>query len=136
MKAVAYSTKFLEKVFLAKANTKKHDITLISNSLSLETALYAEGKEAVLIYTQDDASAPVLDKLYQLGVKYLATRSVGCDHIDLARARALGIRVARVPGYPAFLTNMAMKKIAETTIYNLDCWKNGTVNDNEFTLSE
>jgi hypothetical protein len=40
MKVVAYSVKPFEKEFLAKANQKKHDITLIFNSLSLETAVY------------------------------------------------------------------------------------------------
>ena len=44
MKAVAYSIKPFEKEFLAKANQKKHDITLISNPLGIETVIYAKGK--------------------------------------------------------------------------------------------
>ena len=82
MKAVAYSIKPFEKEFLAKANQKKHDITLISNALSPDTAVYAEGKEAVIVFTNDDVSAFVIEKLAGLGVKYIATRSVGTDHID------------------------------------------------------
>ncbi len=49
MKVVAYSIKSFEKEFLAKANQKKHDITLISNPLSPETTRYAEGKDAVVV---------------------------------------------------------------------------------------
>jgi D-lactate dehydrogenase len=56
MKVVAYSVELFEKEFLAKANQKKHDITLISNPLSPETALYAEGKDAVVVFTNDDVS--------------------------------------------------------------------------------
>ena len=83
MKAVAYSIKSCEKELLIKANEKKHDITLISNRLSMETIAYAEGKDAVLVFSCDDVSAPILQKLKEFGVKYIATRSTGTDHIDL-----------------------------------------------------
>jgi hypothetical protein len=49
MKVVAYSVREFEKEFVARANHKQHDITLISNTLNLETALYAQGKEAVVV---------------------------------------------------------------------------------------
>lgn len=99
MKVVAYSIKSFEKEFLAKANQKKHDITLISNSLSLETAVYAAGKEAVIVFTNDDVSAPVVDRLAELGIKYIATRSVGTDQIDKIAAASKGIKLAHVPVY-------------------------------------
>ncbi len=99
MKVVAYSIKPFEKEFLAKANQKKHDITLISNSLSLATAAYAQGKDAVVIFTNDDASAPVIDKLADMGIKYIATRSAGTDQIDKPAAARRGIKLANVPVY-------------------------------------
>jgi D-lactate dehydrogenase len=99
MRVVAYSIKPFEKEFLVRANQKKHDITLISNALSLETAGYAEGKDAVVIFTNDDASAPVIDKLAGLGIKYIATRSTGTDHIDKDTAEKHGIKLANVPAY-------------------------------------
>lgn len=34
-----------------------------------------------------------------MGVKYIATRSTGTDHIDLAEAGLLGIKVANIPAY-------------------------------------
>lgn len=99
MKVVAYSIKPFEKEFLSKANQKKHEITLISNPLSLETTLYAEGKDAVIVFTNDDVSANVIDKLAGLGIKYIATRSAGTDHIDREAAGLHGIKVANVPYY-------------------------------------
>ena len=99
MRVVAYSIKNFEKEPLAKANQRKHDITLISNPLSLETALYAEGKDAVVVFTNDDVSAPVIDRLADLGIKYIATRSVGTDHIDLVAAEKRNITVANIPAY-------------------------------------
>lgn len=99
MKAVAYSIKPFEKAFLAKANNKKHDITLISNALSLTSASYAAGKEAVIVFTNDDVSEQVINKLAALGVNYIATRSVGMDHIDADAAQHHQIKLANVPAY-------------------------------------
>ncbi|MFB9843598.1 2-hydroxyacid dehydrogenase [Mucilaginibacter ginsenosidivorans] len=99
MKVVAYSIKPFEKEFLARANQKKHDITLISNPLGPETASFAAGKDAVLVFTNDDVSAGVIDKLADFGVKYIATRSSGTDHIDKGAAEKRGIRLANVPAY-------------------------------------
>ncbi|HEY1024721.1 MAG TPA: NAD(P)-dependent oxidoreductase, partial [Sphingobacteriaceae bacterium] len=99
MKAVAYSIKSCEKELLIKANEKKHDITLISNRLSMETIAYAEGKDAVLVFSCDDVSAPILQKLKEFGVKYIATRSTGTDHIDLIEAARLGLKVGNIPAY-------------------------------------
>jgi len=99
MKAVAYSIKPFEKEFLAKANQKKHDITLISNPLNFDTAAYAAGKDAVIVFTNDDVSASVIDKLAALGVRYIVTRSVGIDHIDKETAAKHGIKLSNVPSY-------------------------------------
>lgn len=99
MKVVAYSIKEFEKEFLARANNKQHDITLISNSLSLETAMYAEGKEAVVVFTNDDVSEPVINKLADLGIKYIATRSLEIDHIDRKAASLRQMKVANVPTF-------------------------------------
>lgn len=98
MKAVVYSTQLFEKEHLAKANNKKHDITLISNSLCPETASFSAGKDAVIVFTGDDVSAPVIEKLKVYNVRYIVTRSVGTDHIDKAAAAA-GIKVANIPAY-------------------------------------
>jgi len=98
MKAVAYSIKPFEKQFLAKANHKKHDITLISNALSLETVIYAKGKDAVIV-SNDDVSAPVMEQLAALGIKYITTRSAGTDHIDIKAAAKYHIKLANVPNY-------------------------------------
>ncbi len=99
MKAVAFGIKTCEKEPLVRANSKKHDITLISNRLTLDTVSYADGKEAVLVFSSDDLSAAVLQKLSELGVKYICTRSTGTDHIDLPEAARLGLMLANIPTY-------------------------------------
>lgn len=125
MKVVAYSIAPVEKEYLAKANQKKHDITLISNSLNLDTAIYAEGKEAVLVFTKDDVSAPVIEKLSKMGIKYIATRSVSTGHIDKNAAGTFGIKLCNVPGYAALTkqADEAMQENANRIIKSLDLWQ-------------
>lgn len=123
MKVVAYSVKEFEKEFVARANQKQHDITLISNPLSLETAIYAQGKEAVVVSIYDDLSEPVIDKLAGLGIKYITTRSVSSDHIDKEAAGSRNIKLANVPFYsPAAIAEYTLmlalslsRKIISTT---------------------
>ena len=125
MKVVAYSIKVFEKEPLAIANHKKHEITLISNMLSADTVSYATGKEAVIVFEDDDVSADVINKLADMGVKYIATRSTSSDHIDRDAATARSIRVASVPSIAlSGLTDIELPMaLAEETILNLDKWQ-------------
>lgn len=125
MRVVAYSIKSFEKEPLAIANHKKHDITLISNSLSPETVSYAAGKEAVIVFTDDEVSAAVITQLADLGVKYIATRSTTTLHIDQETAAQRNIKIANVPavaimGVSATELSLAL---AKETILNLDKWQ-------------
>jgi hypothetical protein len=142
MKVVVYSVRPFEKEFLARANQRKHDITLISNALTSDTAIYAKGKDAVVIFTSDEVSAWVINQLADLGIRYVATRSTATDHIDKEAAAGRGIKLANVPlyspqvkgklwteaevnhqtGMDDRLTDM-MQQMANQTIKNLDQWQ-------------
>jgi lactate dehydrogenase-like 2-hydroxyacid dehydrogenase len=125
MKAVAYNIKPFEKEYLAKANQKKHDITLIANPLSLETVIYADGKDAVIVFNTDDVSALVIKKLADLGIKYIVTRSAETDHIDKGAAAAYHIKIANIPSYPrqVDMNPATLQETANQTIQNLDLWQ-------------
>lgn len=99
MKAIFYSTKEIEKKLLLKANKEKHEITFISKSLDSDTTNYAIGNDAVIVFTNDNLAAPVVNKLAALGIKYITTRSVGTDHIDKEAAERHGIKVSNIPAY-------------------------------------
>jgi lactate dehydrogenase-like 2-hydroxyacid dehydrogenase len=125
MRVVAYSIKSFEKEPLAIANHKKHDITLISNSLSPDTVSYAAGKEAVIVFTDDELSAAVINKLADLGVKYIATRSTSTLQINEEAAASRNIKIANVPAVSlmAFTANELPLALANETILNLDKWQ-------------
>lgn len=102
MKVAVYSTHQFEKQFLHEANQNKHELILLGESLNLKTSSLADGCMAVSLFVNDDASAPVLDSLQKQGVKFIALRSAGFNHVDLKHAQELGIRVANVPGYSPY----------------------------------
>lgn len=102
MKVAVYSTKNYEIPFLQKANEGKHELVFIEKSLSAETASFAQGCQAVSIFTNDDAGAAVLEKLAELNISSIATRAAGYDNIDLVKAKQLRILVANVPEYSPY----------------------------------
>ncbi|MBT1699268.1 2-hydroxyacid dehydrogenase [Fulvivirgaceae bacterium PWU4] len=98
MKVFVYSARSYDKPALQLA-AGGHALQFTEQRLKRDTAQLAAGCEAIVIFTSDDASAPVLDILHSLGVRYILLRSAGYDHVDLKRAAALSIRVANVPEY-------------------------------------
>ncbi|MFD2872873.1 lactate dehydrogenase [Mucilaginibacter ximonensis] len=116
MKVIAYSITPTEKEYLAKANQKKHDITLISNPLGMETVAYAAGKDAVIIWNHDDVSAAIIDQLAALNVRFIITGSIETNHIDKTVAAKYGIKLSNVStGSP--------QEIADQLIQNLDLYQ-------------
>lgn len=85
---------------------------------TLENAQLARGADAVSA-TPCDMGAAMLQRLHSLGVRYITTRSIGYDHVDLAAARALGMRVSNtayepdgVANYAIMLMLMCLRKMA------------------------
>lgn len=99
MKAIFYSTKINEKDLLIASNQQKHEITFTSKPLTDDTISCANGMDAVVVFTNDDLTASIIKALAGHGIKYIATRSVGMDHIDQKAAEKYNIKVANVPEY-------------------------------------
>lgn len=74
---------------------------------NLQNAKLAEGYDAVSA-TVCEFNAELLDCFHKLGVKYVATRSIGYDHIDIEHAKKIGMRVSHV--------NYAPDSVAEYTV--------------------
>jgi D-lactate dehydrogenase len=102
MKAIVYSIHGFDKPSLEEAAKDKHELYFTEQSLNFDTADLAKGYEAVALFTSDNASSAVLQKLFDNGVKFIALRSVGHDHVDLAKAKQLNIKVANVPAYSPY----------------------------------
>jgi D-lactate dehydrogenase len=99
MRVAVFSAKPYDRQFLDRANAGAHELVYFETHLSPETAQLAHGAAAVCAFVNDDLSSTVLDRLAKEGVKLIALRSAGFNQVDLARAGAVGIAVARVPAY-------------------------------------
>ena len=102
MKTLVYSIHGFDKPFLEKAAQDKHELIFTEQPLNGTTAKLAKEFDAVALFTSDNASAEVLEKLSEVGVKFIALRSVGYDHVDLVKAKQVGIKVANVPAYSPY----------------------------------
>ena len=129
MKVVVYSTRPYEKEALAKANHKKHDITLISNSLTEENTFYAKGKDAVVVNINDEVSEAIIYSLASFGIKFISTRSHSIAHINQESARKANLKIGRLSEIYNYtdevlaLSASKQQEVAEETIHNLDQWQ-------------
>ncbi|MCC5973215.1 MAG: 2-hydroxyacid dehydrogenase [Rubellimicrobium sp.] len=67
--------------------------------LNAATAPLAGGAGAVCAFVNDDLGPATIAALSELGVRLIALRSAGFNHVDLRAAAAAGMTVARVPAY-------------------------------------
>lgn len=102
MKVTLFSARNFEIPYLEAANANRHELKLLSAYLNEDTAALAAGADCVAVFSSDLANRKVLEKLSELGVKYLALRSAGYNHVDLKEAERLGIKVANVPRYSPY----------------------------------
>ena len=102
MKLLVYSAKDFEIPFLNNANNKLHKVSFTKDALNSETAIQAVGHNAVSIFSGDDASSIVLEKLWDLGVRYISLRSAGYNNVHLKTAHKYGLKVANVPEYSPY----------------------------------
>lgn len=102
MKTTVFSTHKFEESHLLFANKGKHELNLFETRLTNNTASLAQGSEAISLFTSDDASAKVLEKLSAFGVKYIALRTAGFNNVSIEKAAELGIKISRVPAYSPY----------------------------------
>ena len=70
--------------------------------LSRETAPLAQGAQAVCVFVNDQLDRACLKVLMEQGVKLVALRCTGYNHVDVAAAKDLGLTVTRVPVYSPY----------------------------------
>ncbi len=103
MKVAFFSTKSYDKQFMDQANDKYgHQLSYFDTSLEASTAILAHEYEAVCIFVNDKADADTLKKLHEQGIKLIALRCAGFNNVNLELAKALGIKVVRVPAYSPY----------------------------------
>jgi D-lactate dehydrogenase len=95
-----FSAQAYDKTFFDKANQHfGFELEYLEAPLNVQTARLAAGAEAVCAFVNDQLDSACLHALHRHGVKWVALRCAGFNQVDLDSAKALGIKVVRVPGY-------------------------------------
>ena len=91
---------------------KQYGVTLklLDEIPTPQTASLAEGCLCASIITTP-VPPQTLDALWEAGVRYLSTRTIGYDHIDLAYAKKIGMHVGNVSYSPDSVADYALMLI-------------------------
>lgn len=120
MKIFIYAMREFDELDAAKKWSREYGIDFgwSADYPTLENAELARGCDAVSA-TPCDMGAAMLERFRSLGVKYITTRSIGFDHVDLKKAKELGMRVSNtmyepdgVANYAIMLMLMCLRKMA------------------------
>lgn len=99
MKIAAFEVRdWEEKYFQEAAASGKYDLRLDAGQLDAEAAAALNGVEAVSVL-DSVLGKKVLDRLKERGVRFITTRTIGYEKIDVAYAKSIGLRAANA-GYP------------------------------------
>ncbi|API90992.1 lactate dehydrogenase [Virgibacillus pantothenticus] len=109
LKIACYGVRENEIPFFHKLNIYNFQLHLLKPLLSHENIETADGVDAILLRANCVADRQNMSKLSEYGVKYVFTRTVGYNHIDLQAAKDYNMYVARVPSYsPNAIAELAL----------------------------
>jgi len=129
MRVTFFSSKPYDIEYLNNANKEEIELHFVEESLSEASLYLAKGSDAVSVFTNDDVSENIIDKLHSIGIRYITTRSAGYDHINISHAEELGIAVANVPEYSPY-------SIAEHAVAMMLCLNRKLIKANQKVKSQ
>lgn len=100
MKVAVFDAHRFERPELERSNVSiGHELLFFEPRLDASTARLARGSAAVCAFVNDTLSGETIRILAEEGVRLIALRSAGFNHVDLCAAAQFGIKVVRVPAY-------------------------------------
>ncbi len=116
---------------------QKYNYRLILNDQLLTNDNYQDafGYEIIMIRGNCFLDSNALKNLKEHGLKYILTRTVGFNHLDLDTCQELEIEVANVPNYSPYAVAELVITFAMMLLRNISYITNRTSNGN-FTINE
>ena len=116
MKIFFFALREYDELRFVEEFSRKYDFTYDYTSAypTVENADLAKGYDALSIIT-NPMYPELLDRYAELGIKYISTRSIGYDHIDLVHAKKLGMGIAHVTYSPNSVANYTIMLILMAT---------------------
>ncbi len=92
MKFIAFEAKDYETEHFKKL---KVEVKRVKDNLTFDNIDLVKGYDGISILGQSVIEKDILDALKNNGVKYISTRTIGFDHIDVPHAKKLGFKISR-----------------------------------------
>ena len=102
MNVAVFSTKKWVRESFSRNTPEGMNLTWFEARLNEETAVLADGHDAVCIFVNDIANDTVIRRLAEGGVRFIALRCAGFNNVDLRAAARHGVSVCRVPAYSPY----------------------------------
>lgn len=115
--------------------SQKENIELVTTSdiLNEKTIHLCKGADAITTLGYSKLNTDLLDKIKQSGVKYISTRTIGFNHIDVAYAKQIGLKVSNVSYAPNGVADFTvMLMLIAIRNYKPAMWRQ---NVNDYTLN-
>lgn len=97
-----FDTKPYDQDFFSRLNSEyKYEIKYFPSRLNIDNVALTKGSDAVCVFVNDILTSDIIDALHQNGIKLIALRSAGYNHVDL-EAVYKKIHVVRVPAYSPY----------------------------------
>lgn len=94
MKIAAFEVQDYEVRYFDSARAGGIEIAIYGERLTASNLSLVWGCEGICILGHSTVDGTLMEKLSKAGVKYIATRTIGFNHIDLEAAKKFGIKVA------------------------------------------
>ena len=102
MKFAFFDTKPYDRpAFETHGAARGIEFKFLETKLCEDTVELARGFDGVCVFVNDTVSAPVIDRLCEMGVRILALRCAGFNNVDMRHAFGR-IHVLRVPAYSPY----------------------------------
>jgi|JI10StandDraft_1071094.scaffolds.fasta_scaffold346852_1 D-lactate dehydrogenase len=103
MKVAFFNTHAFEKPYFVSGNQNyDQSITFLEPKLNEQTVELARGHDCVCSFVYDHLNANVLNQLKEMGIRLIALRSAGFNHVDMQAAADLELPIVRVPEYSPY----------------------------------
>lgn len=138
MQILFFGTKNYDELFFREFLEKGpyHDLefTFIEPNLTRETAMLADGYDAVCAFVNMELGTQTIRLLSKCGVRLILMRCAGYNNVDLDMAKECGITVMHVPSYsPEAVAEHAMALVLTANRHMHKAYIKGREND--FSLS-
>ena len=101
MKITFFDTKEYDRSAFEEARPEDMEFKFFETRLTADSVELAKGADAVCVFVNDEVSAPVIDRLCELGVKAVALRCAGYNNVDVKHCFGK-LHVFHVPAYSPY----------------------------------